>query len=44
MSMMQGYIMAARVGARKPKGCDPWLVGLFIALGLLVALMTAAAA
>ena len=44
MSMMQGVIMAARVGARKPKGCDPWMVGLLIALGLLVALMTAAAA
>ena len=44
MSMMQGYIMAARVGARKPKGCDPWLVGLFIALVLIDALMCAGAA
>ena len=44
MSMMQGYIMAARVGARKPKGCDPRLVGLFFALVLIVALMCAGAA
>ena len=44
MSMMQGYIMAARVWARKPKGCDPWMVALFVSLVLIVALMCAGAA
>ncbi len=43
MSMMQKYIMAARVGKRKRRPVDPFQVLIFVVLLVVVALMAAGA-